>query len=80
MPTIDKLRELILELGRKNITAEMLTPEARFFDDLGFDSLNMTELLVLAETTFDISIEISELHDLFTLAQAAKFIDKKTAK
>ena len=80
METIDKLRELILQLGRKNITAEMLTPEARFFDDLGFDSLNMTELLVLAETTFNISIEIKELHDLFTLAQAAKFLDKKTAK
>ena len=80
MSTLDKLRELILQLGRKNITAVMLTPEARFFEDLGFDSLNMTELLVLAETTFDISIEIKELHDLFTLAQAAKFIDKKTAK
>ena len=80
MSTLDKLRELILQLGRKNITVVMLTPEARFFEDLGFDSLNMTELLVLAETTFDISIEIKELHDLFTLAQAAKFIDKKTAK
>ena len=80
MSTIDKLSELILQLERKNITAEMLTPEARFFDDLGFDSLNMTELLVLAETTFGISIELKELHDLFTLAQAAKFIDRKMAK
>ena len=80
MATIDTLRELILGLGRKNITAEMLTPESRFFDDLGFDSLNMTELLVLAETTFHINIELKELHDLFTLAQAADFVDKKLAK
>lgn len=80
MTTIDQLRELILQLERKNITAEMLTPDALFFDDLGFDSLNMTELLVLAETTFNINIELKELHDLFTLAQAAQFIDRKMAK
>jgi len=79
MATIDTLRELILGLGRKNITAEKLTPDARFFDDLEFDSLNMTELLVLAERTFNINVEIKELHDLFTLAQAADFVDKKMA-
>lgn len=80
MSTIDQLRGLILQLERKNITAEMLTSDALFFDDLGFDSLNMTELLVLAETTFNINIELKELHDLFTLAQAAQFIDRKMAK
>ena len=31
MSTIEKLREVILKMKKKNITAANLTPEARFF-------------------------------------------------
>ena len=80
MSTIDQLRDIILQLERPNITAEMLTPEARYIEDLGFDSLNMIELLVLGESTFNISVEIKELKEVYTIAQAVEFIEKKMAK
>ncbi|MDR7868252.1 MAG: phosphopantetheine-binding protein [Sporomusaceae bacterium] len=80
MSTIEKLNQVILKLRKKNITADMLTPEARFQQDLGFDSQDQTELLVLAEDAFKISMELSDVKDLTTIAAAVAYIDKKLAK
>ncbi len=80
MSTIEKLRQVILKLRKKNITADKLTPEARFQQDLDFDSQDQTELLVLAEDAFKISMGLSEVKDLTTIAAAVAYIDKKLAK
>lgn len=80
MSTIEKLRQVILKLRKKNITADKLTPEARFQQDLDFDSQDLTEMLVLVEDAFKISMELSEVKDLTTIAAAVAFLDKKLAK
>ena len=80
MSTFEQVRAIILELGKKNITPEMITPEARFVEDLGFDSLNMTETLVLGEAAFSTSFDLKDLQKLFTVAMAVDYIDKKLGK
>ncbi|MDT8903613.1 acyl carrier protein [Anaeroselena agilis] len=80
MSTIEKLREVILKLRKKNITADKLTPDARFAQDLDFDSQDLTEMLVLAEDAFKVSLDLQEVKNLSTIAAAVEFLDKKQAK
>ena len=80
MSTIEKLREVILKMKKKNITAANQTPEARFFHDLSFDSQDKTEMLVLAEEAFGISVDFQEVKNMATIAAAVEYIDKKTGK
>ena len=80
MTTIEKLREVILKMKKKNITAANLTPEARFLQDLSFDSQDQTEMRVLAEEAFGISVDFQEVKNLATIAAAVEYIDKKTGK
>ena len=80
MSTIEKLREVILKMKKKNITAANLTHEARFLQDLSFDSQDQTEMLVLAEEAFGISVDFQEVKNMATIAAAVEYIDKKTGK
>lgn len=80
MLTIEKLREVILKMKKKNITVAMLTPEARFLQDLSFDSMDQTEMLVLAEDAFEITIDFEEVKKITTIAAAVEYMDKKMGK
>ncbi|MDD2466639.1 MAG: phosphopantetheine-binding protein [Desulfobulbus sp.] len=80
MTTIDKLRRLILDLQKSNITAEMLTPEALFVDTLALDSLDMTELMVHAEDTFGLDVDLDDVTNMPTIASAVEYFDKRLAE
>ena len=80
MSTIEKLREVILKMKKKNITAADLTPEARFLQDLSFDSQDQTEMLVLAEEEFGITVDFQEVKNMTNIAAAVEYIDKKMGK
>ncbi len=52
-----------------------VVPEARLIDDLGADSLDQTELILLLEETFDVDIDgrgrkIRRVDDLFRCIEA----------
>ena len=76
MSTIEKLRKVILKMKKKNITVDKLTPEARFLQDLSFDSLDQTEMLVLAEDAFEIIIDFQKVKNMSTIAEAVEYLDK----
>lgn len=80
MSTIETLREVILKMKKKNITAADLIPEARFLEDLDFDSQDQTEMLVWAEEAFGIIFDFKEVKKLTTIAAAVEFIDQKLGK
>ncbi len=79
MTTLEKVCEIILKI-KKNTPAASLKPETRFVDDLKFDSLDLTELLVLAEGAFSIEIPLEDSSKLTTIAAAAEYVDKRLAK
>lgn len=60
-------------LGRK---PEEVTNDARFMDDLGADSLDITELLMTLEEEFNIDID-DEANQIETVGEAVKYIDSK---
>lgn len=59
------------ELG---IKPEEVTPEARFIQDLGADSIEMVMMLIAVEEEFDIDIPDSEVKGLATVESLHKHI------
>lgn len=80
MATIEKVRELILKLKKKDISAADLKPEARLVDDLSLDSLDQAELLVLAEDAFSMKVPLEDLEKLTTVGAIAKYFEKPIPK
>ena len=68
----------------KNIVVEHLgieeskvTPEAKFIDDLGADSLDTVELVMAFEEKFDIEIPDDAAETILTVKNAIDFIESK---
>lgn len=59
------------------VDASKVTPEASFSDDLGADSLDLVELVMALEETFDIEVGEDELKDISTVGQAFELIYAK---
>lgn len=71
--TFETLTNVIRRI--KSIEAP-IGPEARFVDDLGFDSLTVMELVAEVEDEFDINLPINLLPEIHTVADLAATIDR----
>ena len=80
MTTFDKVCSLILKLKKKNIVAADLNPETHLVGDLKLDSIDMAEMLVLAEEAFGLKISDDDVKNLTTIASAVEYLDKRLAK
>ena len=59
------------------VEQEKLIPETRIKEDLGFDSLDIVDMVVVLETTFAFTIQNkSALLKIETLGDVADFIEK----
>ena len=68
----DRIRTIIAtELGVK---PEQITPEAKFIEDLGADSLDTVELVMALEEEFDVTVEEEELEGVTTIGGAYDLI------
>ncbi len=68
-----KLQEMIVEeLG---VSAEEVTLEASFADDLGADSLDLFELVMSIEDAFGVSIPTEDLTNIKTVKDAVDYIE-----
>jgi acyl carrier protein len=59
------------------VPADKVTREARFAEDLDADSLDLVELVMALEETFDVSVEETELEGIETIGQAYDLISAK---
>ena len=70
----EKVKQIVVE--RLSKTAEEVTLEARFIDDLGADSLDQTELLMALEEEFNVDID-DEANTIETVGDAVSYIAAK---
>ena len=73
--TFDKFKACAVEVLQ--VPAEKVVPDARFGDDLDADSLDLVELVMALEETFDVTVEESELQGIETIGQAYDLISAK---
>jgi acyl carrier protein len=59
------------------VSADDVTPEKSFVDDLDIDSLSMVEIAVQAEDKFGVKIPDDELANLKTVGDAVNYIASK---
>ncbi|MGC2486502.1 MAG: acyl carrier protein [Acidimicrobiales bacterium] len=59
------------------VDPSQVTVEASFADDLGADSLDLVELVMALEETFDIEVAEDELKEIATVGQAFDLIYAK---
>ncbi|MGH9060947.1 MAG: acyl carrier protein [Acidimicrobiales bacterium] len=59
------------------VAPEKVTPDARFAEDLDADSLDLVELVMALEESFDVTVEESELEGVETVEQAFTLISAK---
>ena len=70
----EKIREIVADrLDRK---VEELVDTAGFVDDLGADSLDITELLMALEEEFDVEID-DDANQIETVGDAINYISSK---
>ena len=71
----EKFKESAVEVLQ--VPADKVTKEARFADDLDADSLDLVELVMALEETFDVSVDETELEGIETIGQAFDLISSK---
>jgi len=70
----EKLQEVISE--KLLVSMDEVTPNARFVDDLGADSLDLVELIMSMEEEFDIEISDDDAERLLTVRDAIEYANK----
>jgi acyl carrier protein len=59
------------------VSAEEAVPDAAFIDDLGADSLDIVELVMAMEETFDIEISDEDAEKIQTIGNAISYLRGK---
>jgi acyl carrier protein len=59
------------------VAPDQVVPSARFADDLDADSLDLVELVMALEESFDVTVDESELEGVETVEQAFSLITSK---
>ena len=76
-------QEAAFEMFRKcavevlQVPADKVTMEARFGDDLDADSLDLVELVMALEESFNVTVDESEYEGVETVGQAFDLITSK---
>ena len=73
-----KVKDIIVE--QLSVNAEQVTPEAKFIEDLGADSLDIVELVMAFEEEFGIEVPDGDAEKLLTVGDVVKYIEDKQSK
>ncbi|MCH5194423.1 MAG: acyl carrier protein [Oscillospiraceae bacterium] len=70
----DQLKELICNYV--DVDPASITPEAKFIEDLGFNSYDFMSLLGELESTFDITVNEEDVMKITTVQEAVDYLEK----
>ncbi len=71
----DKVKKIVVE--QLGVNEDQVTPEAKFIEDLGADSLDQVELVMALEEQFGAEIPDEDAESLTTVGAAIEYIEKK---
>lgn len=69
----EKVKQILVE--EMNINADDITPSSELIQDLGFNSLELADLVVICEEKFDIVFDEEELPGLLTVNDVVTYIE-----
>ena len=71
---LEQIKELILQYVEVN--PEDITPEARFIEDLHFNSYDFMSLLGELEERLNVTVDEQDILELHTVGDAVKYLEK----
>ncbi len=72
MSVEEKVKGIVMD--KLNVTADQITIEASFVEDLGADSLDQAELVLALEDEFNLQISDKDSENITTVGQAVNYI------
>ncbi|MFD2256802.1 acyl carrier protein [Luteolibacter algae] len=73
----ERVKEIIVD--QLGVSADQVTSEAKFVEDLGADSLDTVELVMALEEEFDVEVPDDEAEKLQAVNDVVTFITSKKA-
>ena len=70
----EQLKEMIMNYVE--VEEEAITPDARFIEELHFNSYDFMSFLGEVEETFEVTVDESDVLELRTVGDAVKYIEK----
>ena len=71
----DKVKSIVVE--QLGVAEDQVTPEAKFVEDLGADSMDQVELVMALEEAFGADIPDEEAEKLTTVGDAIAYVESK---
>jgi acyl carrier protein len=71
----DRVKEIICE--QLGVSAEEVTPQASFIEDLGADSLDLVELVMALEEEYGMEISDEDAEKIRTVQDVLEYINKQ---
>ena len=72
----EKLCEILEDIF--DLDEGLITPETSFTDTLGADEQDMTEMAMIIEEEFDITVDEEDFTDIFTVDDMVTYIKQKS--
>jgi acyl carrier protein len=72
-PVFDRVKAIVAE--QLGVEPDEVTPQSKFVEDLGADSLDVVELVMALEDEFSLEIPDEEAEKISTVGDAAKYIE-----
>ncbi len=73
----ERIKNLLVE--ELSVNPDDVTPGAELINDLGINSLELADLVLLCEERFDVVIEDSEVQNFVTVGDVVEFLESKDA-
>ncbi len=77
MSVEEQVKTIIME--QLGVSADEVKPEASFVEDLGADSLDLTELIMAMEEAFDVEIADKDAQNILKVEDAISYVKKYQA-
>ena len=77
-PIDQRVKDIVVE--QLGVKPEQVTPQAKFIEDLGADSLDTVELVMALEEEFETEIPDEQAEKITTVQQAIDYIKANAAK
>ncbi len=74
----ERVKKIIME--QLDVKEEQLLPEVKLVEDLGADSLDIVEMIMMIEEKFKIEIPDSDAENLLTIKDVIDYLEKRLEK
>ena len=72
----EKIKTILIE--EMQVDESTITEDAELVNDLGVNSLELADLILLCEEKFDIEIDDEDIHKFITVGDVVNYLEQKT--